>query len=263
MWSDSQIVLHWVTVLSNFQPLCVTVLLRSELTFLMPTGGTAPQVQILQTFHLGEQPLNYSWLQSYGTMDQTGSIHHHRGHPSPLLVAAATATEFVPTTPSQPDIGIHRVVFINRHSTLNKLLTVIAYVLRFVRNLRTSSEQHQTGPFSAKELNLARLKWIKDTQQTVYRNEIANLTQIASQLTTSRITLVRQLRLFLDTKGYLRCGGRIHNAPLNEATKFPYLLPAKHSPSSLIVWDLHSTLCHSGTGATLTALRQSYWIPAG
>jgi len=74
--------------------------------------------------------------------------------------------------------------------------------------------------------------------------------------------LVRQLGLFLDPKGLLRCGRCIHNAPLNEATKFQYLLPSKHPLSSLIVLDIHTALCHSGTGTTLTALRQSYWIPA-
>ena len=46
---------------------------------------------------------------------------------SALLVAAATATEFKPTGPTQPDVGLHFVIAINRHSTLGKLLTVTAY----------------------------------------------------------------------------------------------------------------------------------------
>jgi len=82
------------------------------------------------------------------------------------------------------------------------------------------------------------------------------------QCKASRNILVRQLRLFLDAEGHLRCGRCIYNAPLSEATKFPYLLPSKHPLSSLIVMDIYATLCHSGIGATLTALRQSYWIPA-
>ena len=129
-----------------------------------------------------------------------------------------------------------------------------AYVLRFALKLRTSPEQCQTGPVSAEELILVRLRSIKDTQQTVYWRELANLDQTPKQPDTSRIMFVRQLRLFLDSKGYLRCGGRIHNAPLNKATKFPYLLSSKHQLSSLITLDIHTTLCHSGTGATLTAL---------
>ena len=38
----------------------------------------------------------------------------------------------------------------------------------------------------------------------------------------NRLPLVRQLRLFLDSNGLLRCGGRIHNAPISELAKFPY-----------------------------------------
>ena len=66
----------------------------------------------------------------------------------------------------------------------------------------------------------------------------------------------------LDTQGYLRCGGHIHNAPVSETTKFPYLLPSRHQFFHLIILDIHVTLHHTGTGATLTALRQTYWIPA-
>ena len=167
----------------------------------------------------------------------------------------------IPTGPTQPDVGLF-VIAINCHSTLGKLLTVTTYVYRFVKNLRTSPEQQQTGPVSADELASARLQGIRDTRQTVYGTEIANLKQKATQPKTNRNMLVRQLRLFLDAKGHLRCGKRIHNVPLSEATRFPYLLPSKHPLSSLIVIYIHITLCHSGTGATLTALRQSYWIPA-
>ena len=74
--------------------------------------------------------------------------------------------------------------------------------------------------------------------------------------------LARQLCLFIDSKGFLCCDGRIHNAPLSNLTKFPYLLPAKHPFSRLVIWDIHRRLYHSGTNATLTALRQTYWIPA-
>ena len=101
-----------------------------------------------------------------------------------------------------------------------------------------------------------RLKWMKDTQQTVYMKEIARLSN------TLRLPkpyyVVRQLRLFLDTQGYLCCGGHIHNAPVSEITKFPYLLPSQHQFSHIIILDVHVTLHHAGIGATLTALRQTY-----
>jgi len=102
----------------------------------------------------------------------------------------------------------------------------------------------------------------KDTQHSVHWKEINNLQMIMKQPKTPRMLVVQQLRLFLDRDSLLHCGGCIHNAPVCEGTKFPYLLPSWHSLSKLVIFDIHVRFCHSGTTATLTALRQFYWIPA-
>ena len=49
---------------------------------------------------------------------------------------------------------------------------------------------------------------------------------------------------------------------MSKITKFPYLLPSGHEFSYLIILDVHISLHHTGSSATLTALRQTYWIPA-
>ena len=61
----------------------------------------------------------------------------------------------------------------------------------------------------------------------------------------------------------LRCGGRIHNAPLSEQARFSYLLPSKHHFTNLVILQAHTQLHHSGVNATLTLIRQRYWIPSG
>ncbi len=81
------------------------------------------------------------------------------------------------------------------------------------------------------------------------------------QCRKNRLPLVRQLKLFLY-EGILKCGGRIHNAPLEDMTKYPYLLPKKHPFTNLVVKDAHSRLLHAGASSTITFLRQKYWIPA-
>ena len=112
------------------------------------------------------------------------------------------------------------------------------------------------GPLSAKERHLALQGWIKNCQTMTYSDEIANLTSKSQ----SRLPLVRQLRLFLDSDGLLRCGGRIHNAPLDDSAKFLFLLPPRHPLSKLIIHDVHVKQLHSGVNATVTALRQTFWI---
>ena len=116
---------------------------------------------------------------------------------SPLLVAAATATEFIPTGPTQPDVGLHCVIAINRHSTLGKLLTVTAYVYHFVRNLRTSSERRQTGPVSADEL-ASGWNGLETLNKQCIVQKLPTLSRKQRNLSNM---LVRQLRLFLDAKG--------------------------------------------------------------
>ena len=87
------------------------------------------------------------------------------------------------------------------------------------------------GPISATEKQAALKVWIQNCQTLHYNNEIANLTSSSS---STRLPLVRQLRLFLDPDGFIRCGGRIHNAPLSELARFPYLLPKNCTFTELI-----------------------------
>ena len=137
-------------------------------------------------------------------------------------------------------MGIHRVIDISRYSTLSKLVGVTAYVLRFLSHL-CKREPRNVGPLSAKERRLAFQGWIKNCQTLTYSDEIAILTSKSQ----SRLPLVRQLRLFLDSDGLFRCGGRIHNAPLDDSAKFPFLLPPRHPLSKLIIHDIHVKQLHS------------------
>ena len=117
--------------------------------------------------------------------------------------------------------GLHRIIDLSKHTNLSKLIRCTAYI--FV-NYITKKNPPQFGPLSTRENEEAERKWIQNCQALTYDEEIVNL----QSKNASRLPLVRQLRLFIDKNGHLRCGGRIHNAPVNESTKFPYLLPSKH-----------------------------------
>ena len=103
------------------------------------------------------------------------------------------------------------------------------------------------------------MSWVKDCQQQVYHNEFTNIRSHPSA--SECLPLVRQLRLFIDDEGFIRCGGRIHNAPLCQTSRFPYLLPPRHTFTSMVIYSAHVKLFHSGTNSTLTAIRQTFWIP--
>ena len=107
------------------------------------------------------------------------------------------------------------------------------------------------------ELQEAEQLWLHSCQSTIFHAEIASL-----KSKEKRSTLVKQLQLYLDEDGYIRCGGRIHNAPLTPLARFPYLLPAKHPLTRMLVLDAHERQLHAGTSALISHIRQRYWIPS-
>jgi len=268
MWSNSQIVLHWIKSQKPLQFFARNWI--TEINSLLPSAiwnycSTADNPADLLSRGSTAESLMSSWLWQHDPkwLTTPGQWQPLQPPPpfSPLVLAAAVATEFVSMQQKLSNVGLHCVITIDCHSSLPKLLTVTAYDCRFIVNCRTQPLQRLQGPVSAEELHWVSLKWVKDVQQSIYWKEIANLQLISRQSRTARLPLVRQLRLFLDSDGLLCCGGRIHNAPVSEATKFPLLLPSRNPLSRLIILDIHIKLCHSGTNATLTGLRQSYWIP--
>ena len=100
-----------------------------------------------------------------------------------------------------------------------------------------------------------------DTCYTVptYANEISSLKSTAP----THLPLIRQLRPFLDENSLLRCGGgSIQNAPVDELTKFRYLLPPKQFFTNLVIENAYQNQLHAGVNSTVTTFRQKFWIPA-
>ncbi|XP_070537448.1 uncharacterized protein [Ptychodera flava] len=156
------------------------------------------------------------------------------------------------------EFGIHKLIDANRYSSLRKLLHVTAYVLKFTSKLRGSKTPMGNPNISVQDIRDAEALWITGIQAEMYVNEIATLRKTR----TMREPLVRQLRLFIDRDGILRLGGRLHNAPISEETKFPILLPRNHAFTRLVIQQAHIRVLHSGMQATVTNIRQRYWIPA-
>ena len=61
----------------------------------------------------------------------------------------------------------------------------------------------------------------------------------------------------------MKCRGRINNSTLSLNEKNPILLPCKHPFIKLLVIHVHQQVKHGGVNATLTALREHYWILRG
>ena len=158
-----------------------------------------------------------------------------------------TSNKTVP--PSSPSIS--NFMDLTKYSTLSKLLRVTSYVLRFIHNTRNPSDQRK-GPLTVRELRSSRRKWIVDRQHHHYATELASI----SSPTKSRPPLTRQLRLFIDDNSLLRCGGRIHNAPVTDAAKFPILLPKKDHITTRVKTHKLLQVCKQVVTSLFTSCQQ-------
>ena len=267
LWSDGQIVIYWLHSTKELKPFVANRVREiKELTSqtnwkycptsdnpadLLTRGITSQQLESSEMWKQGP-----SWLPHELQWPAWSPVE---GVP-PQAVSLVTAETTTPTgtavTNHAQRPGLHQLITVSNFSTLSKLLSVTAYVLRFIQNVRKPSKK--TGALTTSELQNARNEWIKNCQQVTYHKEISNMLSKYSP----RTTLVRQLRLFFDT-GLICCGGRIHNAPVSESAKFPHLLPPKDPFTELVIRDTHIRQLHAGVNSTPTALRLWYWIPAG
>ena len=70
----------------------------------------------------------------------------------------------------------------------------------------------------------------------------------------------------MDNSGLIHCQGRLENAEISEAARYPLLLPKCHRYTDLIIQSYHKKAFHTGCvqpAQTLSSIRQKYLIPQG
>ena len=162
------------------------------------------------------------------------------------------------------DRGIDKIIDIERYSNITSLLRVTAYVIRFINNLKKRTQGKSRGDLNeltADELKNSDTLWIKTVQTTAFVDELSFLNR--KNVKTTPPIRVTQFGLFLSEDQTIRCKGRIANASLPTSSKSPILLPAKHTFVKLVIKQTHDRVKHSGINATLTALRERYWVLRG
>ena len=175
------------------------------------------------------------------------------GSPDPLMPGECLAelkTEVTHglLTPVEP-LGIDQLLKCEDFSSLHRLLSVTAHVLKFC-NLLLSKVRPDTASADPDVLFRAEGLWISASQRMLMKDK--KFSQWKSQF-----------GLFQDDVGIWRCAGRIQNADVPFSTKHPILLSKDHHLTTLFVLRAHERVMHSGVKATLTELRARFWIPKG
>ena len=196
LWSDSQIVLHWIQQKKKLTPFVsnrVAEIQRLALTAIWGYCPTEDNPADLLTRGITAKSLQSSTLWKNGPPWICMQAEWPMWMPSPttpLLTATAIAEDSIPSKPAACQVGLHHIINPANYSKLMKLVAVTAYVTRFIANLKQPKNK-QCGHLTCDELFKAKMRWVKSCQSEIYWKELANLT---SQSSTNRLPLVRQLR---------------------------------------------------------------------
>ena len=140
-------------------------------------------------------------------------------------------------------------------SSITKIFRVTALAMRFIKLLK--NVQCENGFLQSVELNDAELLWLTYVQKKYFQDEIIAISKGNST------NLQRQLGLYMDSEGLLRCRGRLENSDLSEGARCPIMLPRTDRLTHLIIEKIHKQSFHCGVSQTLARLRYKYWIPQG
>ena len=122
----------------------------------------------------------------------------------------------------------------DKFSDFKCLIRVTAFVLRFLRNLKSKRiEEKLFGPLNIDEYESAEILWLKEMQKAVVRSPKFE-------------SLKQQLGLYSFDHGLLKCKGRLQNSSIPFDAKHPILLPADHHSTMLIIEDCHKRTLHNG-----------------
>ena len=192
------------------------------------------------------------WPDMPTTFDQEKANEELVKHPPPITYAMVAASDHPSNT-----VGLDAIIDTDRHGSKTKLLRVTAMVVKFTR-LCQKDIGNQTGSdtleFTEQDLQSAEELWIKSIQRQAFPNEYQNLVH------NKREVFFKQLNLFLDENGIIRCKGRLGKANVSSYANDPILLTPKHWFSTLLIRDHHHRVHHNGIRDTLNSIQGRYWI---
>ena len=160
-------------------------------------------------------------------------------------------------------VSVNQVVvsdsFIDRFSSFNRLLRVLAYIVRFTDRTRKKPVNLNVN-LSKAELDNALILAIRIVQSVYFFDDVDRLSRNLALKAKSKLL---SLTPFLDEDRILRVGGRLKHADISEKKKHPVILPAKaHLVRIMLRW-VHEKFFHANRKFLLGYLASQYWIVGG
>lgn len=171
-----------------------------------------------------------------------------------------------PATENLPDVKltvlkttIEENIFesvITSHSSLTRLVRIIATIKRFTYNIRCSTFRRY-GALTPAELKASLNFIIRIIQSSVFSFDYKTL---QSKRKLHHHSNLLSLNPFLDDEQLLRVGGRLQNSNMSFESKHPLIIPKRHHFTKLLIDQTHLNTLHGGPELVITMLRRRYWI---
>jgi hypothetical protein len=185
--------------------------------------------------------LNQSSLWWHGPQFLNGPGHFSiKNKWNPTSVENSTIPEIKPSCCLLVNAADTDNSLFERFFSFSKLVRVVAYILRFVNNMRTG-ERNMSRHLSCEELKQAHNCIIKVTRKQAFREDIYFLEKHGKVPQNSKLISPSP---FIDDTGLLRVGGRLKNAPIKYDQKHPLLMPKNHSVTNLLIESIHKQQLH-------------------
>ncbi|GFX66577.1 integrase catalytic domain-containing protein [Trichonephila clavipes] len=139
-------------------------------------------------------------------------------------------------------LDLCRFAFFQKIS-FNKIVRIMAYVIRFCKNVKRNPIDRKKGILETDEIKTAEKEIFKEIQREAFSGrEKFNL------------------RTVKYSDDLLRVKTRIASRKDLETFRFPILLPHKHQMVEKLIMSKHLQLEHAGIQTLMSCLRESFWI---
>ncbi|XP_065059138.1 uncharacterized protein LOC135686755 [Rhopilema esculentum] len=194
---------------------------------------------------------NEKWFQGPAWL----RLPEHTWPPSPekfepgkdALIETKPNCEFTLLTKLETNGNLSTVIDVRNFSNYNKLLRVTALVMRFIDNLKAkvrgsevtvNGSNDYEGIITVGDVDNTRKLWILEIQRYITSDKRYGDWE-------------KNLGLFVDAEGIVRCKGRFRNSEMAYGEKYPAILPKDHDVTKLVVMDCHRGVLHGGVNDTL------------
>ena len=256
LWSDSTIALQWIKTEPHTQPTFIANRFAGiqRLTSSCEWRHVPPQDNPADLVSRGQIPQEF--LDSPIWKNGPCWLLHEKTHwPEKMHLDKAPPKRLFIAAPIHVKVMQAQKNLLEKYSSMAKLQRHIAYLLRFLYNLKNKANKF-IGPLSEAELDASTRRIIQLTQSAEFFKEIGHLKHGEKIDDGSRLI---PLNPFVDNQGILRVSGRLVHLELSYEQKHPILMPANHHITRLIIREEHLRLKHAGAQATLYSVRERYW----